>query len=74
MDSFSTSAVYSAGLGIEADGGQYFNDAGLRYDQARSVALAAKGMRILRFSDYDILQHPDAVQATIYRELTGRTS
>ena len=62
----------SAGLGIEADGGQHADPAAKAYDQARSQALLAKGIRIIRFSDYEILKYPEAVQATIYRELTAK--
>ena len=62
----------SAGLGVEADGGQHADEAARKYDQQRSDALLLKGIRIIRFSDYEILKHPEAVQATIYRELTRR--
>ena len=60
----------SAGLGVEADGGQHCDEEGKEYDRRRSVALLNKGIRLLRFSDIDILKHPDAVQQRIYRELT----
>jgi len=60
----------SAGLGVEADGGQHCDPKGQTYDQRRSEALRAVGIRIIRFSDYEILKDPDAVQRTIYRELT----
>ena len=59
----------SAGLGIEADGGQHFDQQNEEYDLRRCEALAAKGIRILRFSDYEILKHPDAAQEMIYRQL-----
>jgi very-short-patch-repair endonuclease len=62
----------SAGLGVEADGGQHYDERGKQYDEQRSEALLGKGIKILRFSDYDILKHPEAVQETIYRELTSR--
>ena len=62
----------SAGIGVEADGGQHYDDRGKHYDQERSRALLAKGIRIIRFSDYDILKYPQAVQETIYRELHAR--
>jgi very-short-patch-repair endonuclease len=58
-----------AGLGIEADGGQHCDPREEEYDRDRSAVLLGKGIRILRFSDVDILKHPDAVQQTIYREL-----
>jgi very-short-patch-repair endonuclease len=59
----------SARLGIEADGGQHCDEPDQQYDQRRSEVLLAKGIRIVRFSDYDILKHPDAVQEAIYRLL-----
>ena len=62
----------SAGIGVEADGGQHNDDAAKNYDQIRDEALLAMGIRVLRFSDYDILKDPEAVQATIYRELISR--
>jgi very-short-patch-repair endonuclease len=61
-----------AGLGVEADGGQHYGEEATEYDRLRSEAILQKGVRILRFSDYDILKYPDAVQATIYRELTSQ--
>ena len=62
----------SARLGVEADGGQHSREQGKQYDRERSDALRRKGIRILRFSDYDILKYPDAVQQTIYRELANQ--
>jgi very-short-patch-repair endonuclease len=61
----------SAGLGVEADGGQHADPADQQYDLQRSRKLLEHGIRIIRFSDYEILKYPDAVQATIYRELTA---
>jgi very-short-patch-repair endonuclease len=62
----------SAGLGVEADGGQHNDEEAKEYDRQRSEALRCKGIRIIRFSDHDILKHPDAVQETIFRQLTRR--
>ncbi len=62
-----------AGLGVEADGGQHYDPKGKEYDERRSEILSQKGFRIIRFSDIDILKHPDAVQATVYRELLAQT-
>ena len=64
----------SAGLGVQADGGQHNDLEGKTYDQRRSEALRAAGIRIIRFSDYEILKFPDAVRQTIYRELTEGSS
>jgi primosomal protein N' (replication factor Y) len=60
----------SAGLGVEADGGQHCGERAIEYDENRSRTLLEKGIRIIRFSDFEILKYPDAVQRTIYRELT----
>ena len=62
-----------AGLGVEADGGQHLDPDHEEYDRQRSEALRDKGIRVLRFSDIDILKHPEAVQQTIYHELTRGT-
>jgi very-short-patch-repair endonuclease len=64
----------SAGLGVEADGGQHYDEEAKRYDERRSAELLKKGIRVIRFSDYDILRDPEAVQRTIYRELTGEVA
>jgi very-short-patch-repair endonuclease len=56
-----------AHVGVEADGGQHSDERTQEYDRRRAEALAAKGFRILRFSDYEILKHPEAVQETICR-------
>ena len=62
----------SAGLGVEADGGQHYDSEAQIYDQRRTEALRVAGIRIIRFTDYEILKYPDAVQRTIYRELTEK--
>jgi len=59
----------SAGLGVEADGGQHNEKAAMRYDQRRSEILLKKGIRILRFADDEILKYPHAVQEAIYQAL-----
>jgi very-short-patch-repair endonuclease len=40
------------------------------YDQRRSDVLLHAGIRIIRFSDVDVLKHRDAVREKIWRELT----
>ena len=57
---------------MEADGEQHYYEQGRLYDEESSEALMQKGIRILRFSDYDILKSPEAVQQRIYRTLTDR--
>ena len=38
-------------LGIEADGGQHFENRGQDYDERRTAELAKRGVRILRFTN-----------------------
>jgi very-short-patch-repair endonuclease len=61
----------SAALAVEADGGQHNNETAREYDRRRTGVLLNKGIRVIRFSDFDILKNPDAVVETIYRELSG---
>ena len=52
-------------LGIEADGGQYYEDMGKKQDEVRAKELASYGIRIVRFSDFDILNNIEGVYETI---------
>jgi adenine-specific DNA-methyltransferase len=58
-----------ANVGVEADGGQHYDPEGKAYDERRSEVLAALGVEILRFSDYDVLKYSDAVARTILHRL-----
>lgn len=57
-------------LGIELDGSQHNTDHGRAKDQRRSDALAAQGIRILRFWNNDVLQQPEAVLEAIFAAIT----
>jgi len=48
-------------LGIEADGGQHYEDEGRRRDELRTRELSTLGIQILRFSDRDILNNLEGV-------------
>jgi adenine-specific DNA-methyltransferase len=48
-------------IGIEADGGQHYENAGRKRDELRTQELNKLGVEILRFSDHDILTNIDAV-------------
>lgn len=63
----------SAGLGVEADGGQHYDEKAVLYDRRRNEAIGRKGIRIIRFSDVEILKYPRAVREAIYRELMGES-
>ncbi|MDP2913795.1 MAG: endonuclease domain-containing protein, partial [Candidatus Omnitrophota bacterium] len=55
-------------LGIEADGGGHCDDVGKKRDEARTKTLSEYGVRILRFSDLDILNNIEGVYEVICKE------
>ncbi len=54
---------------IEVDGGQHYQDEGERRDEARNDYMRNVGMRVLRFSDREVLQNLDGVVERIYEIL-----
>ena len=54
-----------AGLVIEVDGGQHYEDDGLEYDASRDQFLEAHGLKVIRFTNTDVLKHVDEVVAEI---------
>ncbi|HTF98966.1 MAG TPA: endonuclease domain-containing protein [Nitrospirota bacterium] len=54
-------------LAIESDGGQHYSDEELTKDRTRSRALGTYGIRILRFSNRDILMNIEGVCEIILR-------
>lgn len=55
----------AARLAIELDGGQHFEGAQREKDAARDAWLAGQGIRVLRFSDLDVLLEPEVVEEVI---------
>lgn len=58
-------------LGIELDGGQHYLEEGQQRDQRRSEYLLCQGIRLLRFSNREVLLELPAVLERIYVELTA---
>jgi very-short-patch-repair endonuclease len=58
---------YSPGykLAIEADGGQHHEEKGKRKDEVRTRELSNLGVKVLRFSDRDILNNIEGVYQVI---------
>ena len=52
-------------LGIEADGGQHYEDKGKKQDELRTRELAECGVKIVRFNDLDILNNLEGVYEAI---------
>jgi very-short-patch-repair endonuclease len=64
---------HAAKLVIELDGGQHFSDAGERADARRSVAIEAKGFKVLRFNNHDVMTNRSGVLETIVTAIAERT-
>jgi very-short-patch-repair endonuclease len=62
-----------ANLAVEADGGQHTDAVGKRRDAKRDATLAGRGVRVMRFSDSDVLKNRDEVAAAILAELENPT-
>jgi very-short-patch-repair endonuclease len=56
---------YDAKLVIELDGGQHFSAQGERADAKRSAAIEAKGFKVLRFSNRDVMTNRAGILETI---------
>ena len=52
---------HAAKLVVEADGSQHYESYRNQYDQTRTAYFHTLGIKVLRFSNYDINQHFDAV-------------
>jgi very-short-patch-repair endonuclease len=56
---------HAAKLVIEIDGGQHFDAPGEARDKRRDVFLAAKGFRVIRFNNHDVMTNRAGVLETI---------
>ena len=46
---------------IEVDGDSHFTDSGERYDERRSIALERHGLRVIRFTNIEVMEQFDGV-------------
>jgi very-short-patch-repair endonuclease len=65
-------ACVERGLIVELDGGQHAEQQ--RYDARRTAFLVARGFKVIRFWDNEVLTQPGAVLESILRELESRPS
>jgi very-short-patch-repair endonuclease len=63
---------HAAKLVIELDGGQHFSDEGERADERRSAVIEAKGFKVLRFSNYEVMSTRSGVLETIAAAVAER--
>ncbi len=58
-----------AKLVIEVDGSQHFSDELTEYDRIRDEYLSSLGLRVLRFTNTDVLTHIEGVVESIEKEI-----
>jgi very-short-patch-repair endonuclease len=65
-------ACHAAKLVVELDGGQHFSDQSERADAARSAVIEARGFRVIRFSNLDVMTNRSGVLETIVAAVAER--
>ncbi len=58
-----------AKLVIEVDGSQHFSDEMTEYDRIRNEYLSSLGLRVLRFTNIDVLTHIESVVESIIEDI-----
>ena len=56
-------------LVIEVDGDSHFDDAGARYDRARTASLEAEGIRVMRITNLEVMEQFEGVCQRIHDAL-----
>jgi len=59
-------------LGIEADGGQHYQDEWKVRDEVRTITLNDLGVEVIRFSDWEILNNIGGVYEVIQKSIEKR--
>ncbi len=59
----------TAHLVIEVDGGQHFEPDGLQKDAARTRDIQARGLKVIRFTNTEVLHETDSVLSVILEAL-----
>jgi type I restriction enzyme M protein len=57
-------------LAVEVDGGQHYEPEGIAKDKRRTAYIEARGIRVLRFNNLDVLQNMDGVMFVVLQVLT----
>jgi very-short-patch-repair endonuclease len=63
---------HAAKLVVELDGGQHFSDESERADARRSAVIEARGFKVLRFSNHDVMTNRIGVLETIAAAVAER--
>ena len=65
-------ACHAAKLVVEFDGGQHFSDQAEQADATRSAVIEARGFKVLRFSNHDVMTNRAGVLETIATAIAER--
>ena len=65
---------HSAKLAVELDGSQHYEQPNMDYDNRRTHVLESMGVKVLRFSNLDVLRQFAAVCESIDLEIKSRTN
>ena len=65
-------ACHAAKLVVELDGGQHFSDQAEQADAVRSSVIEARGFKVLRFSNHDVMTNRVGVLETIATVIAER--
>ncbi|MDX2170272.1 MAG: endonuclease domain-containing protein [Deltaproteobacteria bacterium] len=60
----------TANLVVEVDGGQHYDDEAQRADTRRTRFLNRQGLKVIRFTNIDVMQNLDGVLEVIFREVS----
>ena len=63
---------HQAKLVVELDGSQHYDPGEIEYDKKRSQYLRSQGLKVLRFSNLDVLRQFQSVCEAIDMEVKGR--
>ena len=58
-----------AKLVVEVDGGQHYMDEGKKKDEKRDSYIQRLGLKVLRFSDRDVLKNINSVSEEVFNNL-----
>ena len=64
---------HKAMLNVEVDGGQHYTDEAIKDDEDRDERLQAAGIRVMRFSNSEVLEETETVVDEIYEVVSERT-
>ena len=65
---------HQAKLVVELDGSQHYDSAGKEHDQKRTAYLESQGLKVIRFSNLDVIRRFRDVCEAIYQTVEARTA